>query len=433
MPATLIEVSRAGALHERVLAVASFEGIDAEAVRSGVASGRIVIPVSRVSRRDRLCGVGAGLSVKINSNIGSSADLESVETEVEKLRTAVRFGADTVMDLSTGPAWREILKRISSESPVPLGTVPLYQVFGEALDAGRETADVEPEEMLGAVEEHCRAGVDFLTLHCGVTRRAIDLLTAQGRKLGIVSRGGALMAGWMRSRGEENPLYERFDDLIEILRAYDVTFSLGDGLRPGCLADASDRAQFEELITLGELQQRAVTAGVQVMIEGPGHVPIDQIEQNIRMQKRLCHDAPFYVLGPLVTDIAPGYDHITSAIGGAMAAWFGADFLCYVTPAEHIRLPDVDDVRTGTVSARIAAHAADVARGLRGARDRDDRMAEARHDFDWRRQFDLALDPERACEERRKAMPADEEVCSMCGRLCAIRSSRRALEEPAAD
>lgn len=282
--------------------------------------------------------------------------------------------------------------------------------------------------MLSAVEDHCRLGVDFLTLHCGVTRRAVDLLKQQGRKLGIVSRGGALMAEWMAARGSENPFYDRFDDLIDILRRYDATFSLGDGLRPGCLADASDRAQIEELVTLGELQQRALSAGVQVMIEGPGHVPMDQIEHNIRLQKTLCNGAPFYVLGPLVTDIAPGYDHITSAIGGAMAAWFGADFLCYVTPAEHLRLPDVDDVRVGTVAARIAAHAADVARGTKGARDSDDAMAAARASFDWERQFSLALDPEKACAERRRAMPSDTDVCSMCGRLCAVKTSRRALE-----
>jgi phosphomethylpyrimidine synthase len=428
MAATLIERARAGEVPEILASVAAAEGAGTDAVRSGVASGRIVVPVSSVSRRSKVCGVGAGLRVKVNANIGSSADLESLDFELTKLRTAVECGADTVMDLSTGPRWREILASVSAGSPVPLGTVPLYQVFGEALDSGGDVAEVEPAAMLAAVEDHCRAGADFLTLHCGVTRRALALLVAQGRKLGIVSRGGALLAEWMTKRDAENPLYEQFDGLIEILHEYDVTFSLGDGLRPGCLADASDRAQFEELVTLGELQQRSLDSGVQVMIEGPGHVPMDQIEQNIRMQKRLCHDAPFYVLGPIVTDLAPGYDHITSAIGGAMAAWFGADFLCYVTPAEHLRLPDVDDVRTGTIAAKIAAHAADVARGLPGARDRDDAMAVARHDLDWNRQFELAMDPAKACEERRKAMPSDTDVCSMCGKLCAIRSSRRALE-----
>lgn len=429
MAATIIEKARSGEITERMTLAAAAECVDPHLVRDGIASGTIVLLDSAISRRKRPCAVGSGLVVKVNANIGSSADLESVEAELAKLDAAVAYGADTVMDLSTGPAWREILGRISSKSPVPLGTVPLYQVFGEHIAAGREVPEVPAERMLEAVEEHCAAGVDFLTLHCGVTRRALGLLKAEGRKLGIVSRGGSLLAEWMEKRCEENPLFSRFDDLIEILRRYDAAFSLGDGLRPGCLADASDRAQIEELITLGELQQRALGAGVQVMIEGPGHVPMDQIEHNIRLQKRICHGAPFYVLGPIVTDIAPGYDHITSAIGGAMAAWFGADFLCYVTPAEHLRLPDMEDVRVGTVTARIAAHAADIARGRPGSRDRDDAMAKARHDFDWETQFALALDPQKACDERRRAMPSDEDVCSMCGRLCAVRTSRRALEE----
>ncbi len=428
MAETIIEKARGGEVTERMALAAAAEGVDPLLLKDGITAGTVVLLDSAVALRKRPCAVGAGLRVKVNANLGSSADLESVDAELAKLDTAVAYGADTVMDLSTGPAWREILHRISAASPVPLGTVPLYQVFGEHMAAGREVPDVPSDRMLDAVEEHCAAGVDFLTLHCGVTRRAVSLLKEEGRKLGIVSRGGSLLAEWMEKRGEENPLYSRFDDLIDILRRFDAAFSLGDGLRPGCLADASDRAQIEELVTLGELQRKALKAGVQVMIEGPGHVPMDQIEHNMRLQKRICHGAPFYVLGPIVTDIAPGYDHITSAIGGAMAAWFGADFLCYVTPAEHLRLPDVEDVRVGTVTARIAAHAADIARGLPGARDRDDAMARARHDFDWEAQFSLALDPGRACEERRRAMPSDEEVCSMCGRLCAVRTSRRALE-----
>ncbi len=424
----IIEAARRGEVHPTAAAVARIEGVETSRLLRGICDGTVVIPCSNTVARPKPCGVGRGLTVKVNANIGSSADLESIEVEMEKLHTAVHHGADTVMDLSTGPLWREILEGISGASPVPLGTVPLYQVFGEVLEGGGSVGDVDPEAMLSAVEDHCRLGVDFLTLHCGVTRRAVELLRQQGRKLGIVSRGGALMAEWMSVRRAENPFYARFDDLIDILGRYDATFSLGDGLRPGCLADASDRAQIEELITLGELQKRAFSAGVQVMVEGPGHVPMDQIEHNIRLQKTLCNGAPFYVLGPIVTDLAPGYDHITSAIGGAMAAWFGADFLCYVTPAEHLRLPDVEDVRVGTVTARIAAHAADVARGLPGARDRDDAMAEARSNFDWDAQFALALDPEKACAERRKAMPSDTDVCSMCGRLCAVKTSKRALE-----
>ncbi|HOF66255.1 MAG TPA: phosphomethylpyrimidine synthase ThiC [Candidatus Fermentibacter daniensis] len=424
----VIDAARSGSGHPSIEEVARREGLSPRFVMAGIAAGTIVIPCSNASGRANPCGVGRGLTVKVNANIGSSADMESIDSELSKLDTAVRHGADTVMDLSTGPRWREILGRISQASPVPLGTVPLYQVFGEVLEGGGEAGDVEPDAMFSAVEDHCRLGVDFLTLHCGVTRRAVELLKQQGRKLGIVSRGGALMAEWMAARRAENPFYERFGDLIDILRRYDATFSLGDGLRPGCLADASDRAQIEELVTLGELQQRSLASGVQVMIEGPGHVPMNQIEHNIRLQKTLCGGAPFYVLGPIVTDIAPGYDHITSAIGGAMAAWFGADFLCYVTPAEHLRLPDVEDVRVGTVAARIAAHAADVARGSTGARAMDDAMAAARASFDWERQFELAIDPEKACTERRKAMPSDTEVCSMCGRLCAVKTSRRALE-----
>ncbi len=429
MAATIIESARSGEVTEAMKAVASAEGASPEAIRNGISSGTIVIPHSSVSRRSRLCGIGAGLGVKVNANIGSSRDSESAEVEMQKMAVAVGAGADAVMDLSTGPRWREILHGISEACPVPLGTVPVYQVFGEILEAGCGVGEIGPQEMLDAVEAHCACGVDFLTLHCGVTGHALSILKSQGRKLGIVSRGGALLAEWMSVRKAENPLYERFDDLIDILRRYDATFSLGDGLRPGCLADASDGAQIEELITLGCLQRRALEAGVQVMIEGPGHVPLDQIEQNIRMQKRLCNGAPFYVLGPLVTDIAPGYDHITSAIGGAIAAWHGADFICYVTPAEHLRLPGVEDVRIGTIAARIAAHAADVARGRPGSRERDDRMAEARAALDWEKQFDLAIDPCTARAERAKCLPGEGDVCSMCGKLCAIRTSRRALGE----
>lgn len=424
---TVIEAARAGELHPAALAALSAEGADPAASIGDIAAGRTVVLSSRTSRRERPCAVGRGLRVKVNANIGSSADVESADTEVEKLRTAVEHGADAVMDLSTGPAWRDILKRISGASPVPLGTVPLYQVFGEVLAAGGGAADVEPGMMFAAVEEHCAAGVDFLTLHCGVTLRSVDLLRRQGRRLGIVSRGGALLAEWMTVRKAENPLYERFDDLIDILRRTDTVFSLGDGLRPGCLSDATDRAQVEELVTLGDLAARARVAGVQAMIEGPGHVPLGQVAMNVRLQKCLCGGAPFYVLGPLVTDVAPGFDHITSAIGGAVAAAEGADFLCYVTPAEHLRLPAVEDVRIGTISARIAAHAADVARGLPGASAWDDRMADARCSLDWEAQYRLAIDPALARRERSRAMPCDDGVCSMCGRLCAVRTSGRAL------
>lgn len=426
---TLIESAARGQSTDTVRRVAELEGVPEELLVRGLAEGTLVIPANNTREIGRPVAIGRGVTVKINANIGSSEDLESVDNELEKLRIAVAHGAHTVMDLSTGPRWRAILTRIMERSPVPLGTVPLYQIFGEAMRSGRDVADVTEEEMFSAVEDHCRMGVDYLTLHCGVTRRALELLKAQGRKLGIVSRGGSLLAEWMSKNRRENPFYEHFDRLIEILHEYDATFSLGDGLRPGCLADASDQAQIEELISLGELQRRSHRAGVQVMIEGPGHVPMDRIEENVRMQKSLCNGAPFYVLGPIVTDIAPGYDHITSAIGGAMAAWFGADFLCYVTPAEHLRLPDADDVRVGVISARIAAHAADIARGTPGARDPDDMMAGARESFDWEAQYRIAMDPVTARRERDEALPSDSDVCSMCGHLCALKTTRRAFED----
>jgi phosphomethylpyrimidine synthase len=426
---TSIEMARRGEASPAAARAAEVEGWPVSRILQGLASGRIVVPANASRELTRPVAIGGGTRVKINANIGSSADSESLDEELEKLKVAVSCGSDTVMDLSTGPGWREILEAILRRSPVPVGTVPLYQVFGEVLEGGGEAGDVTAEMIFEAVEEHCSAGVDYLTLHCGVTRRAVALARGQGRRLGIVSRGGSLMAEWMHARDRENPLYEHFDRLIEILRGNDVTFSLGDGMRPGCLADASDRAQIEELVTLGELQKRSLEAGVQVMIEGPGHVPMDRIAENVRMQKSLCGGAPFYVLGPIVTDLAPGYDHITSAIGGAMAAWYGADFLCYVTPAEHLRLPDAEDVREGVMAARIAAHAADIARGYPGARDADDRMAGARHDFDWEGQFSLAMDPVRARRERGESLPSDEDVCSMCGHLCAVKTSRRALEE----
>lgn len=426
---TIIEQTRNGAIPHTVRTACENEHLTPEELGSAVSLGHAVVPANTLRSFARPCAIGGGTRVKVNANIGSSRDLESLEQEMEKLKTAVACGADTVMDLSTGPAWREILSRILRRSPVPVGTVPLYQVFGEVLDGGGEVADVSPEAIFSAVEDHCRAGVDYLTLHCGVTRRTVSLLKSRGRRMGIVSRGGSLMAEWMEKRCQENPLYTGFDRLIEILRMHDVTFSLGDGLRPGCLSDAGDQAQMEELVTLGELQQRALSAGVQVMIEGPGHVPLHRIPENIRIQKTVCNGAPFYVLGPIVTDTAPGFDHITSAIGGAIAAMHGADFLCYVTPAEHLRLPDVSDVRLGVVAARIAAHAADIARGTPGALQRDNAMADARMAFDWEEQFRLSIDPQTARRIRGEALPEDGDVCSMCGHLCAIKTSRRTLSK----
>jgi len=425
---TTIERAKKGAVPETVAAACRKEHIRPEALSAEVAAGRAVVPVNRLRSIQSPCAIGGGTRVKVNANIGSSRDLESLEAELEKLKTAVSCGADTVMDLSTGPQWRRILETILERSPVPVGTVPLYQVFGEVMEGGGDPGDVSPDDFFRAVEEHCAAGVDYLTLHCGVTRRSLELLKSRRRRMGIVSRGGSLMAEWMEKRGMENPLYQHFDRLIEILHRYDAVFSLGDGLRPGCISDAGDPAQMEELITLGELQQKSLAAGVQVMIEGPGHVPLHRIPEQIRIQKTVCNGAPFYVLGPIVTDIAPGYDHITSAVGGAVAAMNGADFLCYVTPAEHLRLPDEDDVRTGVIAARIAAHAADIARGIPGAADLDDRMADARASFDWEGQFRLCLDPATARRIRGEALPEDGDVCSMCGHLCALKTSRRTLQ-----
>ncbi len=429
MANNVIDMAREGIAPEHLEKVLENEHLSVPETLSLIAAGHAVIPANNTRNLKKPCLIGGGSRIKVNANIGSSMDRESMDDEIEKLKTAVASGADTVMDLSTGPAWETILHEITRRSPVPVGTVPVYQVFGIAMEKGREVADVSPDEIFSAVEDHCKAGVDYLTLHCGVTRRSVDLLRKQGRKMGIVSRGGSLMAEWMEKRKEENPLYSGFDRLSEILRAYDVTYSLGDGLRPGCIADAGDRGQIEELVTLGELQSKALSAGVQTMIEGPGHVPMDQIAENIRIQKSLCGGAPFYVLGPIVTDIAPGYDHITSAIGGAIAAWHGADFLCYVTPAEHLRLPNIDDVRIGVYTARIAAHAADIARGTPGASSRDNAMAEARADFNWEKQYECALDPVTARKFRSEALPEDEDVCSMCGHLCALKTSRRAMEE----
>jgi phosphomethylpyrimidine synthase len=424
---TILEEIRKGGTPDTVKKACETEHLTPEQLSRSIDLGHGIVPSNLLRNIVKPCVIGGGSRVKVNANIGSSHDLESMEQELLKLKTAVACGADTVMDLSTGPAWREILTQILSRSPVPVGTVPLYQVFGEVLEKGGDVGDVSPEEIFRAVEEHCRAGVDYLTLHCGVTRRSVALLKSRGRRMGIVSRGGSLMAEWMEKRAEENPLYSGFDRLIEILHRYDAVFSLGDGLRPGCVSDAGDTAQMEELVTLGELQQRSLAAGVQVMIEGPGHVPIHRIAENIRIQKTICNGAPFYVLGPIVTDVAPGYDHITSAIGGAIAALNGADFLCYVTPAEHLRLPDVNDVRTGVISARIAAHAADMARGIPGAVEWDNAMAEARASFDWEKQFRLCIDPQTARKMRGEALPEDGEVCSMCGHLCALKTSRRTL------
>ena len=418
--ATQMHLARRGEVTAAMRQVAVAEGLQPEVVQAEVAAGRLIIPanVNHVSLRP--IGIGAVAGVKINANIGNSSAKPDMAAELEKLRVALRYGADTVMDLSTAGDLDQIRTDIIAESTAPVGTVPIYQAAAMVERAEDLTADL----ILSVIERQAQQGVDYMTVHCGLLRAHLPL--ARQRLVGIVSRGGGLLARWMAYHRRENPLYERFDDILALARRYDVTLSLGDGLRPGCLADASDAAQFAELETLGDLTLRAWEQDVQVMIEGPGHVPLDQIELNVRREKEVCHGAPFYTLGPLVTDIAAGYDHITSAIGGALIAWHGADMLCYVTPKEHLGLPDLDDVRVGVIAHKIAAHAADVARGRPGARQRDDEMSRARASFDWPRQFALSLDPEVAKSMYHSAASAacveDGRACSMCGpKFCPMR------------
>ena len=425
---TLLSRARNSELPPAIVRAATEEGVSPERLRDSIAAGRAVIPANRMRRSVRPVAVGEGLRVKVNANVGSSRDRADVPLELEKMRVAVAAGADAVMDLSTGGPIDEIRRAILAECPVPVGTVPVYQAAADAAGKRKSWVELSADDFFDGIEKQAKDGVDFMTVHCGVTRAALDRLVREGRRLDIVSRGGSLLAEWMSFNGKENPFFEQYDRLVEVCRAYDITISLGDGLRPGCLSDATDRAQVHELMTLGELTERAWARDVQVMIEGPGHVPLHQIAANVQLEKRLCHGAPFYVLGPLVTDIAPGYDHITSAIGGALAAWSGADFLCYVTPSEHLRLPPVEDVREGVIASRIAAHAADIARGIPGAMDRDNRMAEARRRLDWKAQIELSLDPERARSMRGGSLPAaDETACTMCADLCAIKTSQKAI------
>jgi phosphomethylpyrimidine synthase len=425
---TLLHRARSGQFPDEIVRAAAEEGVTPESLRANVAAGRAVIPRNRKRGEIRPVAIGEGLRVKINANVGTSRDRADIAAELEKTRVAVAAGADAVMDLSTGGPIDGIRRAILAECPVPVGTVPLYQAAADAASRGKSWVELSEDDFFDGILKQAEDGVDFMTVHCGVTREALARLVREGRRLDIVSRGGSLLAEWMGYNGRENPFFEQYDRLLEICREYDITISLGDGLRPGCLADATDRAQVHELMTLGELTERAWERDVQVMIEGPGHVPLHQIAANVQLQKRLCHGAPFYVLGPLVTDIAPGYDHITSAIGGAIAAWSGADFLCYVTPSEHLRLPTVDDVKTGVIASRIAAHAADIARGIPGAMDRDNRMADARRRLDWKAQIELSVDPETARTLRGGSMPTvDEAVCTMCADLCAIKTSQKAI------
>ncbi len=410
-----------GVITKEMKRVAREEGISPEGLREKMVSGRVVIPVNRNHRWVRPVGIGEGLRIKVNTNLGTSSDHVDLEEELKKLEVSIQAGTDAVMDLSTGGDIDAIRKEIIRRSPIPVGTVPIYEAAIQAARKRKALAKMRVEDLFEVIERQAEEGVDFMTVHSGVTRNTVERLRRTRRLLGVVSRGGSFLIEWMIYNDKENPLYEHYDRLLEIAKKWDVTLSLGDGLRPGCLADATDRAQVEETIHLGELTERAWAEGVQVMIEGPGHVPLDQIEANVLLEKRLCKGAPFYVLGPLVTDASPGYDHIVCAIGGAIAGKAGADFLCYVTPSEHLKLPSIEDVREGVVATRIAGHAADIARGNKRALQRDIEMSKARMAFDWEKQIELSLDPDKARRYHEEGKSEEKDVCTMCGEFCAIK------------
>jgi phosphomethylpyrimidine synthase len=416
---TQLEIARKGNISSQMKLVAQYEGLEAEFIRQGIEQGTIVIPANVNHTNLTPRGIGQGLKTKVNANIGTSSAIDDIESELEKLRVAVEAGADAVMDLSTGGDIAGARKAVMAACPLPVGTVPIYQAGIEAISKRGAIVKMTVDDLFDSIEAHARDGVDFVTVHCGVTQTAINRLRQQGRITDVVSRGGAFLISWMLYNECENPLYEHYNRLLAIAQRFDVTLSLGDGMRPGCIADATDRAQIEELLIIGELTQQAQEAGVQVMVEGPGHVPLNQIETNVQLQKCVCKGAPFYVLGPLVTDIAAGYDHIAGAIGGAVAAAAGADFLCYVTPAEHLTLPDTEDVRRGVIAARIAAHAGDIAKGVGGALAWDTKMATARKRLDWEEQIRLAIDPEHARRMRSRSEYSGA-ACSMCGQYCAM-------------
>ncbi len=422
---TQMEAAKLGIITPQMEQVAEKEQMDVNLLRERVAKGSIAIPANINHKSLAPCGVGEGLSTKINVNLGISGDLKDYEKEMEKVKTALHYGADAIMDLSNYGKTREFREKLIEISPAMIGTVPIYDAVGFL---EKELCEITAQDFLDVVRSHAKEGVDFVTVHAGINRKTIDSFKKSGGRLtNVVSRGGSLLFAWMEMTGSENPFYEYYDELLDILYEYDVTISLGDAMRPGSIHDASDAAQITELVELGILTKRAWEKNVQVMVEGPGHMALNEIAANMIMEKRLCHNAPFYVLGPLVTDIAPGYDHITSAIGGAIAASTGADFLCYVTPAEHLRLPDLDDVREGVIASKIAAHAADLVKGVPGARERDDRMSRARRDFDWETMFQEAIDSEKARRYFESAPPSHEHTCTMCGKMCAMRNMNKIL------
>lgn len=423
--ATQMDAAKRGIVTPEIETVARKENRPVEFIMERVAKGTIAIPANINHKSLSAEAVGDGTHVKINVNLGISGDCKDYEMELRKVRMAIDMGAESIMDLSNYGKTNTFRKQLIDMSPAMIGTVPMYDAIGYL---EKDLLEITAQDFLRVVEAHAQEGVDFMTIHAGINRRAVEAFMREGRKMNIVSRGGSLLFAWMQMTGNENPFFEYYDDVLDILRRYDVTISLGDALRPGCIDDASDAGQISELIELGNLAKRAWDKDVQVMIEGPGHMPLNQIAANMEIQKTLCHGAPFYVLGPIVTDIAPGYDHITSAIGGTVAAMNGASFLCYVTPAEHLRLPDVDDVKEGIIAARIAAHAADIAKGVPHAMDWDNEMAVARKKLDWNAMFDLAIDPEKARRYRESSRPEKEDTCSMCGNFCAVKNMNRILD-----
>lgn len=422
---TQMEAAKKGIVTKEMQTVAEKENIDVNKLMSLVASGTVAIPANINHKSLSAEGIGDGLKTKINVNLGISGDSVDYEREMQKVKMAVSFGAEAIMDLSNYGKTNTFRKQLIDYSPAMIGTVPMYDAIGYL---EKDLLDITAKDFLKVVEAHAKEGVDFMTIHAGINKRAVEALKRDKRRMNIVSRGGSLLFAWMEMTGNENPFYEYYDEVLDILREYDVTISLGDALRPGCIDDSTDAGQISELIELGALTKRAWEKDVQVMVEGPGHMAMNEIAANMKLQKRICHNAPFYVLGPLVTDIAPGYDHITSAIGGAIAAANGANFLCYVTPAEHLRLPDLNDVKEGIIASKIAAHAADIANGIPGARDIDNKMADARHALDWDEMFKCAIDPEKAKAYYDSTPVAERHTCSMCGKMCAVRTTNMILE-----
>lgn len=420
---TQLQQARQNIITQEMKQVATDEGLDPENIRDRIAEGKIVIPANHKRKATKICGIGAGLKTKVNANIGTSADYADIASEMNKLQAAEEAGADAVMDLSTGGDLRAIRKEIIGSASIAVGSVPIYEAAVKTVQHKHAIVDMTATDMLEAIRLHCEDGVDFITVHCGATKGVLKHLKESRRICGVVSRGGTFLVEWMIHSGKENPLYEKYDEILAIAKEYDVTLSLGDAMRPGALADAFDRAQVYELNVLAELAQRALDAGVQVIVEGPGHVPLNQVAAQVQLQKELCKGVPFYVLGPIVTDIAPGYDHITSAIGGAIAAAAGADFLCYVTPTEHLSLPGPADVRSGVMTARIAAHAADIAKGIKSAWEWDKKMSQFRRERNWEGQFSTCIDPTVARSIREKGRPQNDEVCSMCAEYCVFKLS----------